>query len=116
MDKSLLDLTNYRDHPNDGAYKVFFFHQPERADMFESMLAEEGIFFERSDADEDDHRILFAIKRIDLTRVEHINNLTAAEHKKPFIPSTFWRWALLIFFASTLLLAFIGWCVSNGRS
>lgn len=108
-----LNLRNCRDHPTNQAYKVFFFTEEEHANSFQERLEAEELFFERNNPDEDEHRIFFAVKRIDMSKVERMNNLTLAQYKKPFIPHKGWRWALFLFCASVITLALIGYLLSN---
>lgn len=44
--ENLFNLTNYRDHPEDKDYIVFFHYNMEQANYFESLLKKEEIEYE----------------------------------------------------------------------
>lgn len=113
MDEGLLKLTNYRDHPTQPEYKVFFFHDHQRADSFEGRLEEAGVFYQRENPSGNERHVLFAVKRSDFTKVDHLNNLTTAQHRQKFIPHKPSRMIVLLITLVILGLAIVGWVKST---
>jgi hypothetical protein len=106
-----LGLVNYTRHPSDSNYVVFRFPDVERADSFETYLHQEQIWFERSsEAHKTRTYYLFGLHKNDFKRAERINLIVEGKHKKPFIPVTGLRWAIVLFGMTALTLAVVGYC------
>jgi hypothetical protein len=114
LDEGMLRVTNYKDHPTNQFYKVFFFYKQEQADYFASLLKEKNLFFER---DEDiklgEPIYLFAIKKKDLATVYTLNNIAIGKFRGKFITNKFGRIALIIFGFAIIALAIIGYFISR---
>jgi hypothetical protein len=111
---SLIDLTNYRAHPTDARYMVFFFGTYEMAVSFEDSLSQEGIFFEKDVSESGEKkRYLYAVKRRDSERVKILNNLAMGRHRGRFINDPILRNLILFLFLGALVLAFIGYLKTN---
>ena len=102
------ELTNYRKHPTDPKYYVFTFDVVEKATFFEHLLIEHKLWFEKFE-EEDRSRVMFGVHRNDYKKVLHLNHLTTARYKKPFIPNVYFRWFLIALSFSIVILAFYGY-------
>ena len=106
----MFDFTNYRDHPEQREYLVVLFYIEEQADFFESLLKQEGLFYERDREEEDDKTTYyFAVKRQDRKRVLYLNNVTIGKFRERFIPSFWLRWIVFIVSAVVVTLAIWGY-------
>lgn len=106
-----LGLVNYTQHPENPKYIVFRFVDPVRAEDFENELVKNKIWFERGLEHKKQISVhLFGIHSQDFKRVEKINYLVEARHKKPLVQMAFFRWALVIFGLSAITLAIVGFC------
>jgi len=111
---SLIDLTNYRDHPSTSGYVVFFFGTYDMAVSFEDMLSQENIFFEKDVSESGEKkRYLYAVKRRDAERVKILNNMAMGKHRGRFISDPIVRNLILFIFLATLILALIGYLKMN---
>jgi hypothetical protein len=114
LDEGMLRVTNYKDHPTNQFYKVFFFYKEEQANYFEELLKEKNIFFER---DEDlklgESIYLFAIKKKDLTVVYRLNNIVIGKFRGKFISNKYGRIALIIFGFAVIAVAIMGYFKSR---
>lgn len=108
-----LGLVNYRDHPTQQNYKVFNFMSKEEADMFESILLREKVWYEKdSDEVNSGTTYLFGVKADSFARAQRANFEVSAKFRNPLIKNTALRLFLLIFFFSFLILAIIGYVKS----
>ncbi len=106
-----LGLVNYVKHPTNPNYIVFRFVDENRANSFEKALSDNDIWFEKGDEEKRGRTyILFGIHKNDYQKVEKINFLVEADHKKPFIPFKIFRYSVLLISAIAMTLAIIGYC------
>lgn len=105
---SLVNLTNYRDHPSNRAYIVFFFNRKEVADTFEELLLINVVDFERAQEDEGRERHFFGIKKNEFPTAEKLNYQALGKHRRRFIPQLYLRLAILFFTLFVLALAIAG--------
>jgi hypothetical protein len=114
-----LGLVNYVQHPENSNYVVFRFSDPVRAENFEALLIEGAVWYEKGEEEKRSKKyVLFGIHQINYKQVQAINYLVEAKHKKPLIPGRIFRYSLLTFSASVLLLAILGYCnraTNSGR-
>ena len=103
---SLIDLTNYSVHPTQPSWLVFRFPTPEHAREMVRLCEQEGMSTE-ADLVEGPPFMVGVPKRY-ATRAENLNYQVLGKYRKPFIPSAFWRWALIVFFVVLMLVAIIG--------
>lgn len=100
----MINFSNFRDHPSDHRYKVFQFHNKERANYFEDLLKKEGIWFERADETEEGRQVFFfGVKRLDFKLANKLNYLVSAKYRKPFMPNKMFR--ILVVGLSLLAIA-----------
>jgi len=112
--ENLFNLTNYRDHPEDKDYIVFFHYNMDQANYFESLLKKEGIEFESFLEEEAKKPVmLFAIHKKRFRKALVQNELSYASFKKPFIPFKWLRYSLLIIIFILTLIALIGYIKSK---
>lgn len=106
-----LGLVNYVKHPTNPDYIVYRFPDKERADSFQFELEQKGIWFERG---EEEKRMrtyhLIGIHKNDYKHTVRLNYLVEAKHKKPLIPFKLLRYGLILFSATLMTLALIGYC------
>lgn len=112
----MFNITNYNEHPTRKTYTVFHFYHKERADSFEELLIKEQIWFE-SEIDEQPEKIVyfFGVRNNDLKKVERINYVVSAIHRKPIIPSKMGRWALYTLSILLLILIILGY-INNAKT
>lgn len=106
-----LGLVNYVRHPENQNYIVFRFKDSNRAISFEEELNSAKIWFEKGEEIGATKTFtLFGIHKNDYTKVEKINYLVEAKHKKPLIPWSVFRYTLIIISTIAMTLALIGYC------
>jgi hypothetical protein len=112
--ENLFNLTNYRDHPDNDNYKVFFHYNMEQGKHFQSLLDKEQIAYEFFLEEESKQTImLFAVHKRDFRNALLQNDLSYAAFKKRFIPNSLLRNAILIITISFVLFAIIGYFMSH---
>lgn len=112
--ENMFNLTNYRDHPENLDYKVFFFYNMEQARYFEAQLNKEEIPFESYLENESDKEVmLFGIHKRDFRKALLQNDLSFAAYKKPFIGNKLIRNTVLIITLGFILFALIGFFMSK---
>ncbi len=112
--ENLFNLTNYRDHPDNDSYKVFFHYNMDQANHFKSLLEKEGIQFESFLEEEEEKQVmLFGVHKRDFRKAMLQNDLSYAAFKKRFIPNSWLRNAILIVTIGLVLFALIGYIISN---
>jgi hypothetical protein len=112
--ENMFNLSNFREHPENKDYQVFFFYNMEQAHYFETQLLKENIAYE-SFLEKESKRemMLFAVHRRDFRRAVIQNDLSFAAFKKPFIPNSFLRYSVLIITIALILFALAGYFMSN---
>ncbi len=111
--ESIIDFTNWRQHPTNPEYRVFFFHKEEQAAYFEKLLTDRNMIFERHDEQEEDKiRYFFAVQKRHWKEVAELNNIAIGKFRKRFIPDNIMQWVILVIGFGILALAFLGWAVS----
>lgn len=107
-------LTNYYEHPADNRYWVFRFTDAMYASEFEALLLEREVIFEKfSEGEGDDLEVLYGIERRFFKDAMWSNHMVYARHRKPFIPNAAFKWFMLLFTASAIALAIIGYLKSS---
>lgn len=106
-----LGLVNYVRHPENKDYIVFRFPDKERADSFQIALEEQSIWFER-DSEMKRTRLfhLIGIHKNDFKKVEKLNYLVEAKHKKKLISFAPLRYIILLISFAAMTLAIMGYC------
>ena len=111
-----LGLVNYVKHPSDPSYIVFRFPDENRANSFEAELVAAEIWFERSSEQKSTRLFhLFGIHKNDFKKAEKINFRVEGMHKKPLIPFKALRYGLILFSATVMTLAIMGYCESRKK-
>lgn len=114
-EEGLFQLTNYKNHPSNNVYKVFFFSQKDRADHFENMLKERSIAFE-SDVDtyKGEPLYLYGIHKTDFRAALDCNFHTVGKFRKPLFGANKWaRYFIAGFSILLLFLALLGYFISG---
>jgi len=114
-EEGFFQLTNYKTHPENNMYRVFFFVEKERADYFENLLKEKEISFE---VDEDVHKgnpiYYYGVHKRDMKETLNCNFLTVGAFRKPLLGANKWvRYIMVVFFLMFLALAIVGWAMSD---
>ena len=120
MDKKIehLDLgfVNYTNHPTNNDYVVFRFADVHRANSFRELLKEQKIWFEES---QDQKRqllvYLFGLHHTDYNKAQKINITVEAKHKKFLISGKFFRWFIVLFGLTMIILAAIGYSINGSK-
>ena len=111
-----LGLVNYVKHPENPNYVVFRLADEERANAFEEELISGKIWFEKGDEIKRSRKfVLFGVHKNDFNKVQQINYVVEARFKKPFIPFPIFRWALILFSVSVVVLAVLGYCEAQRK-
>jgi hypothetical protein len=109
-----LGLVNYRQHPTNVNYVVYRFKDLNRANTFEMLLKENGIWYERSDPEEDEKPIvMFAVEKKFFNKTQELNFLTEAKHRTKLIPHKGFRLIFVLIMISILSLGLMGYCQSR---
>lgn len=109
-----MNITNYSEHPADNRYMVFHFLIEEHADHFQVLLEERDVTFERFlDEESEPSKILFGVSKRFNKQAVHCNYLTYAKYRKPMITNVVFKYTLLLFTFVAVLLALIGYYLSN---
>ena len=109
-EEGFFQITNYKDHPKNNLYKVFFYREKKRADFFEKLLLEKKIPFEK-DLDElkNEPLYLYGISKGFLSEALECNFLTMAEFRQPLLGANKWfRYGIVVFSFLLLILALLG--------
>ena len=101
---------NHHTHPGDTRYHVFVFREAHYARRFEERCTQEDIPFEKH---EEGGEVMFGIAKTHFSKALRANHLVYAEFRTHFIPSRSWRWGLLVFTATMVGLALMGWLTST---
>lgn len=111
-----LGLVNYIKHPDNPNYIVYRFADEERANAFEEELIAKKIWYEKGDEMKRTRKfILYGVHKNDFNTVQKINYMVEGRFKKPFIPFAVFRWALILFSISVVVLATLGYCEQQRR-
>lgn len=114
MSLEAFNITNWRKHPTESQYWIFFYNSLEEGDYLEKLLKENSIWYEKStDQDSNRHKSMFAVRNRDIKEVRHLNNLTIGKFRKPFIANKMLRFLLLVVSFVVLGLGIIGY-LQNG--
>lgn len=114
MNLPSFDFTNWREHPTDNRYEVFFYETKMEGDYFEQLLKTNNIEYEAYiDEDEEKYKFFFATKKIDSKQIIKLNHLTIGQFRSRFIPNHFLRYALVIMMIIIMSLAIIGYLKAN---
>lgn len=106
----MFNITNFSEHPTRPGHTIFRFYEKERADFFNDLLNEEGLWFENNTHEEGNRTIyFFGVKNRDLKVINQKNYLVNAKFRRPFIPNNFLRWAIFTFAMLTIFLAIMGY-------
>lgn len=106
------NITNYKDHPVNSYYTVFFFREIEHSDMFEQLLTEKSIEFEKAEHEPGEKKFYFAVKNSDRKAAVKINYIVSAHFRKPFLPRAT-GWFLILLVVIVIAAAIIGYMASN---
>ena len=109
-----LNLVNYKDHPADENYKILNFNSIEESDLFESLVKEQELWYEKDTEMHDGAPLyLFAVRNRDFDKVQRINFEVNAKFRKPMIRSTIGKYMLVGFLFFIITLALIGYFKSG---
>ena len=111
--ENLFNLTNYRDHPENKDYKVFFFYNLEQGNYFKQLLEQEPLEYELFIEEDAKPIMLFGIRKRHFKQALDLNSLSYARFKKPFIANKLIRFAVLGFTIAALIIAIIGYFMSR---
>ncbi len=101
--------TNHFPHPADNRYEVFAFREAARAEDFKRRCDEARIPYE---TDAEGEEVLFGIHKEYRSQAIEINHWVSAAHRKPFIPHTGLRIAVLAITLAAVLLGLAGALIS----
>lgn len=103
---SLIDLTNYSEHPTQPGWMVFRYPTVEHAKEMVSQLEAAGL---QSESDLLDGPPYMVGTRIgSRSTAERLNYVVLGKFRKPFIYNRFLKWAIIIFTLAILALAIGG--------
>lgn len=110
MNLPSFDFTNWREHPSDNRYEVFFFKTKNESDYFTNLLNTHKIWFEYSEElEEDPYKYYFGIKRTDLNQVKELNHLTLGKFRQPFLGNSVIKYTMVIFMLVVMTIAIISY-------
>lgn len=105
----IFNLTNYRDHPENKDYVVFFFYLIEQGRYFDSLLLSNGIDYESFEETDGKPKLLFAVRKRDFKEALKLNELSYAQFKKPFITNKWLKYSVLLTTLFLVLFAIWGY-------
>lgn len=109
-----LDFTNWREHPSDNRYTVFFFKTAQERDYFENLLKSNKLWYEyHEDKKEPTYPYYFAVNKINSKQIIKLNHLTIGKFRQPFISSTILRYVIVILSFTVIGLGIIGYLKSH---
>ena len=107
---SLIELNNFREHPENKSYMVFIYSDYEMALCFEDQLTEAGLEFEKDISESGPNkRYLYGIRKRDFSAAKEMNHVALGLHRKPFMPDPVLRIFVLALTAGLITLAIIGY-------
>lgn len=110
MNLPSFDFTNWRDHPTDNRYVVFFFKTKEESLFFKNLLEQNNLWFEWNiDEDEPTYKYYFALNKIDSKEAITLNHLTIGNFRSPFIANNALRYSMILGMVLILGIAIIGY-------
>lgn len=114
MEFPAIDFTNWRVHPTDNRYILFFFKTEQESNYFKDLLIHHKLWFEyHFDTEEPIHPYYFAVNIRNEKEIIRLNHLTIGHFRTPFLPYMFMRYALLVGMFLIILLAIIGYFTST---
>ena len=114
MNLPSFDFTNWREHPSDNRFEVFFFETQKEGDYFELLLKENKVFFESyTDENEPKYKFFYATKKIDSKQVITLNHLTIGQFRPRFVSNNYLRYTMVIAMFIIMALAVIGYFKAN---
>jgi len=114
MNLPSFDFTNWREHPSDNRYEVFFYKTKKEGDYFEQLLITSKVVYEAyTDEEEEKYKYYYATKKIDSKQVIKLNHLTIGQFRSRFIANHFLRYALVIVMLVIMTLAVVGYLKAN---
>ena len=103
---SLIDLTNYSEHPTQPTWLVFRYPTLRHAKDMVEELGKVGV---RHEADlEEGPPFMVGVKKTDRALAEKLNYTVLGKHRKPFIPNKALRWVIILITVGILALAVAG--------
>jgi len=110
MNEGLLQVTNHKNHPTNVAYKVFYYKKINQAEIFEKLLIENKIPFEKdSQQTHKGNYYMFGIRKTDLAIVTKLNYLAIGKTRKPFMQNIVFKYIIISIGISLLLFSIISY-------
>ncbi|MGB0805143.1 MAG: hypothetical protein ACPGRC_00545 [Salibacteraceae bacterium] len=110
MNLPSFDFTNWREHPSDNRYTVFFFKSELESNFFKQLLEKHNYWFEYNyDNTEPTYHYFFAVNKVNEKDIIKLNHLSIGEFRKPFLQFPILRYGLVIFMVIILTIAIIGY-------
>lgn len=103
----LIQLHNYRKHPTNNNYYIFFYKDVNVAEEFEVLINQANISFEKDPPNSEDFRTYYAIEKDSFEVAKQLNFLAFGKKRKPMIPNNIGRYSLVIFFILIVSLAIV---------
>ena len=114
MNLPSFDFTNWREHPSDSRYTIFFYKTQNESDYFRELLKTNNIWFEYNyEESEANYKHYFAVNKTNEKEVIKLNHLSIGEYRKPFIGNNILRYIFVIVMFSILALAIISYIKSS---
>ncbi len=114
MNLPSFDFTNWREHPSDNRYTVFFFKTEQESNYFKKLLEEHNVWYEFNfDKSEPNYNYYFAVNKVNEKQVITYNHLAVGEYRKPFLQVPVLRYVLIISMFAILVLAVISYYKSH---
>jgi hypothetical protein len=110
--ENLFNFTNYRDHPENKDYLVFFFYNFDQGYYFQHLLNQNAMEFEMFIEEDEKPIMLFGIRKRYFKQALALSDLSYARFKKPFISNKWLRYTILGFTVTAVLLAIVGYFIS----
>ncbi|MFT4753376.1 MAG: hypothetical protein ACI85Q_000917 [Salibacteraceae bacterium] len=114
MNLPSFDFSNWRDHPTDNRYTVFFYKTKDESDFFQQLLIENKYWFEYNfDESTPNQSHYIAVNKNKERPIIKLNHLAVGAFRKPFIESNIIRYSLIVFMLTVLTIGVIGYLKSH---
>ena len=114
MNLPSFDFTNWREHPADNRYTIFFFKKEEESNFFKNLLEQNNIWYEfHIDENESKYTYYYAVNKVNQKQVITFNHLAVGAYRKPFLQVPILRYVLVISMFAILVLAIISYYKSH---
>jgi hypothetical protein len=109
----MFEIFNYKIHPKNKEYILFFFDSHSKAEYYKEKLIINAISFEYDDESAKEGKHIFAIHKNDFERARDLSFEVQKKYKSPFIGDELTRKAILIFVIIVAIFAVVSYFMNQ---